>query len=111
MKLNRSLSTILIAVALIFGVLFAGMPAMAAGTHAAMTHAWPDHSWALKIMFGGLVVNSASLQTIFLNLRATFMKAFDGAPIQWNMTAMLVPSTGASTQYDWLDRFPDFRQW
>ncbi len=58
-----------------------------------------------------MLINKANLEQVFVNLKTTFNKAFDGAPALWQMTAMLVPSTGLQNDYAWLDRFPKLREW
>lgn len=58
-----------------------------------------------------LLVNASSIQGLFTSLKATFNKAFDGAPSDWEKTAMRVPSTGKIETYAWLSRFPKMRQW
>jgi len=61
--------------------------------------------------FGGMIVNAANLQNIFINLKTTFNKAFDSAPSVWEKIAMLVPSGGSENQYNWLSMFPRMRKW
>lgn len=58
-----------------------------------------------------MLINAANLATIFINLKTTFNKAFDGAPSLWEQTTMRVPSTGAQNDYSWLSRFPKMRKW
>ncbi|WP_419657693.1 Mu-like major head subunit gpT, prophage protein [Desulfosarcina variabilis str. Montpellier] len=58
-----------------------------------------------------MLVNRENLSQVFINLKTTFNKAFDGAPSNWAQTAMLVPSTGVQNDYAWLDRFPKMREW
>lgn len=60
---------------------------------------------------GGLLVNKANLEAVFLNLKTTFNKAFDAAESQWQMTAMLVNSTSSQNNYNWLSRFPKMKKW
>lgn len=59
----------------------------------------------------GLLVNKESLTAVFINLKTTFNKAFEGAPSDWEQTAMRVPSGSSQNNYDWLDRFPKMRKW
>jgi phage major head subunit gpT-like protein len=63
------------------------------------------------ILFGGLLVNAATLSTLFTGLKTLFNKALVAKPGDWAMTAMVVPSTGAGEDYAWLTRFPRFRKW
>jgi hypothetical protein len=60
------------------------------------------------ILFGGLLVNAATLSTLFTGLKTLFNKALVAKPGDWAMTAMVVPSTGAGEDYAWLTRFPAF---
>lgn len=59
----------------------------------------------------GLLVNKEVLANIFINLKTTFNKAFDAAPSDWQMTAMLVPSGSSQNDYTWLSMFPRMRKW
>ena len=58
-----------------------------------------------------MIINRGNLAQIFINLKLTFMNAFDGAPSKWQKIAMLVPSTGAQNDYKWLSTFPKMRKW
>lgn len=58
-----------------------------------------------------MIINRANLEAVFLNLKTTFNKAFDAAPSQWQETTMLVPSSSATNNYNWLSRFPRMREW
>lgn len=58
-----------------------------------------------------MIVNGANLQTIFINLKTTFNKAFDATPTFWQKVAMLVPSGAAQNDYKWLANFPRMRKW
>lgn len=59
----------------------------------------------------GLIVNKANLEAVFLNIKTTFNKAFEGAPSEWEKTCMLIPSTSSQNNYNWLSRFPKMREW
>jgi phage major head subunit gpT-like protein len=48
---------------------------------------------------------------VFTALKTTFNNAFDGAPSQWQATAMLVPSGSGQNDYTWLSKFPKMRKW
>ncbi|EGJ49043.1 Mu-like prophage major head subunit gpT family protein [Desulfocurvibacter africanus] len=61
--------------------------------------------------FGGLLVNKATIEGLFVNLKVTFNKAFEAAPSDWQKTATLVPSTGKQNDYSWFSRFPRMRKW
>lgn len=58
-----------------------------------------------------MLVNMETISAIFTNFNATFQKAFDAAPSQWQDTAMRVPSTGLQNDYSWIDLFPKMRKW
>lgn len=58
-----------------------------------------------------MLVNMDTISAIFTNFKATFQKAFDAAPSQWEQTAMKVPSTGLQNDYSWIDLFPKMRKW
>jgi phage major head subunit gpT-like protein len=56
-------------------------------------------------------VNVKNVRQIFVNLKATFQKAFEQTPSDWQKVAMVVPSTGKENDYSWLSRFPKMREW
>jgi phage major head subunit gpT-like protein len=58
-----------------------------------------------------MLVNKANLTAVFITLKTTFNKAFDGAPVNWDKVAMLVPSGSSQNDYAWIDRFPKMREW
>ncbi len=60
---------------------------------------------------GGLIINKANLEGVFINLKTLFNKAFDTAPSIWQQTTMLVPSGSSQNNYNWLSRFPKMRRW
>ena len=60
---------------------------------------------------GGLIINKANLEAVFINLKTIFNKAFDSAPSVWQQTTMLVPSGSSQNNYNWLSRFPKMRRW
>jgi phage major head subunit gpT-like protein len=60
---------------------------------------------------GGMIVNSANLANVFINLKTIFNKAFEAAPTFWQKVAMLVPSTSKTNDYKWLANFPRMRKW
>ncbi|HBA9461802.1 TPA: head protein, partial [Escherichia coli] len=53
-----------------------------------------------------MLVNVKNVKQIFINLKATFQKAFDQSPTDWQKVAMEVPSNGKENDYSWLSRFP-----
>jgi len=58
-----------------------------------------------------MLVNRETIASVFISLKTTFNKAFEGAPSQWQKTAMLVPSGSSQSDYAWLSRFPKMRKW
>lgn len=58
-----------------------------------------------------MLVNKDTLSRIFSNIKATFNKAFDAAPSQWQRIAMRVNSTTSIEDYAWLSNFPKMRKW
>lgn len=58
-----------------------------------------------------MIVNVKNVKQIFINLKATFQKAFDQSPTDWQKVAMEVPSNGKENDYSWLSRFPKMREW
>ncbi len=63
------------------------------------------------VLFGGMLVNASSLQSIFTGLKTIFNNALKAVPGNWQKTAMEVPSSGAGEEYAWLSRFPKMRKW
>ncbi len=58
-----------------------------------------------------MLVNKSSISEIFINLKATFDKAFSAAPSLWQEIATEVKSTGSQNSYKWTSRFPKMRKW
>ncbi len=58
-----------------------------------------------------MIVNKASLEGVFINLKTTFNKAFEAATGIWQKTTMRVPSGSSQNNYNWLSRFPRMRKW
>lgn len=58
-----------------------------------------------------MIVNREAIQAVFVNIKTTFMKAFDGAPSDYEDTCTRVPSTGKENSYKWMNRFPKMREW
>ncbi|MBU8912332.1 MAG: Mu-like prophage major head subunit gpT family protein [Desulfobacterales bacterium] len=58
-----------------------------------------------------MLVNKANLTAVFISLKTTFNKAFDGAPSVWEKTTMKVPSGSSQNDYTWLSRFPKMIKW
>lgn len=58
-----------------------------------------------------MLINKSNLESIFINLKTTFNKAFEAAPSLWQKTTMRVPSGSSQNDYGWLSRFPKMRKW
>lgn len=59
----------------------------------------------------GLVVNSASLSTLYKAFNTAFTNGFGGAPMTYERIATVVPSSTSEENYGWLGEFPDLREW
>ena len=103
--------TLILGAALVFAALTAfALPVTASGT--GLTVAMnTDQGVLSNLVFGGLLVNAATLSSIFTGLKTIFNNALKAAPGNWAKTAMEVPSTGAGEDYAWLSRFPRMRKW
>jgi phage major head subunit gpT-like protein len=58
-----------------------------------------------------MLINKASLEGLFISLKATFNKAFTTTTSTWQKIAMKVPSTTGQEDYAWLANFPRMRKW
>lgn len=58
-----------------------------------------------------MLINQSNMQGIYKSFSTIFKEAFDGAPSQWPIVAMEVPSTSRSEDYKWLGDFPMMREW
>jgi len=58
-----------------------------------------------------MIINQANLSGIYKSFSTIFAESFDGAPSQWPLLAMQVPSEGRSVDYKWLGDFPMLREW
>lgn len=65
--------------------------------------------------FGGIglamLINASTIQGLFTSLKATFNKAFENAPSDWEKTTMKITSNTKTENYAWLSRFPKMREW
>jgi len=92
-------------------MLFAFGSALADGQATVLAHAFEiDPAWA-GIGVAGMLVNKASIDRIFTGLKTLFHNSLTAQTGNWMRTAMEVPSTGASEDYAWLERFPAMRKW
>lgn len=97
------LSFLGLALVLGIAVLF-GQPADAA------TFVLSDHAGA-GIAFGGIVINSGNLRSLFVGFNAAFKEGLGSAPAQSAQVAMTVPSSTKEEDYGWLGKFPKMREW
>ncbi|MCX5828756.1 MAG: Mu-like prophage major head subunit gpT family protein [Deltaproteobacteria bacterium] len=58
-----------------------------------------------------MIINQATLQGAHKTFKVIFNQAFEGAPSQWDLVAMQVPSVGREQGYPWLGDFPTMREW
>jgi phage major head subunit gpT-like protein len=58
-----------------------------------------------------MIISQAALSGIYRSFRTVFNDAFEGAPSQWPVAAMEVPSEGRDIDYKWLGAFPAMREW
>lgn len=58
-----------------------------------------------------MVINQQSLQGLNVAYSTAFNKAFEGVQPRYQKVASVVPSTTASTNYNWLGQFPQMREW
>jgi phage major head subunit gpT-like protein len=79
--------------------------------HGAMAATGPAVASLPLFFIGGMIVNASTIANIFVNLKTTFNRAFDGAPSIWDKIAMLVPSGTRTNDYKWLANFPRMKKW
>lgn len=58
-----------------------------------------------------MLVNKANIAAVFENINSAFQVSFDGAPIEWEKTTMLVPSGALTEKYNWISDFPQMKPW
>lgn len=58
-----------------------------------------------------MIVNQASLRGLNVSYSAAYNKAFDGVKSTYEKIATTVPSTTAETNYKWLGKIPQMREW
>jgi phage major head subunit gpT-like protein len=58
-----------------------------------------------------VIVNQASLQSIYRSFKTIFQKAFEVAKPKWQDVATEVPSSTREEEYKWLGRVPRMREW
>ena len=58
-----------------------------------------------------MIINKATLDGLFRNLRSEFQNAYKQTPVTWQAIATLMRSSTAREDYRWFDRFPKMREW
>ncbi len=59
----------------------------------------------------GMIVDAPNLASLFVNIKTSFMKAFEAVEPKWQKIATLVPSTSKTNDYKWLGTWPKLREW
>lgn len=58
-----------------------------------------------------MIINSHTLQNIYVGFNTLFTKAFEDVEAQYTKVAMIVPSSGREENYTWLGQMPTLREW
>lgn len=58
-----------------------------------------------------MLINQASIHSVFVSLKAIFNKAFAETPSTWQKIAMKVPAPSGEVDYAWLSNFPKMKAW
>lgn len=58
-----------------------------------------------------MIINNATLQALYINLKGEFQKAYKEAPATGLELATQVPSSSASNVYGWLSQLSSLREW
>jgi phage major head subunit gpT-like protein len=58
-----------------------------------------------------MLINKSTISSVFVNLKASFNRAFAETDTTWQKIAMRVPSSTKQEDYAWLSNFPKMRQW
>ena len=58
-----------------------------------------------------MIITQAIVQALMVGFRKNYQDGLAAAESQWKKVATEVPSTGSSTTYAWLGKFPKFREW
>jgi phage major head subunit gpT-like protein len=95
--------------ALIVGVGLLAGPAPDASAHG--LHALAQEGAIPAIGLGGLVINSATLRSLYVGFKTSFQNGLGMATSQWQRIATLVPSTTKEEKYGWLGKTPGVREW
>lgn len=60
---------------------------------------------------GGLIVNGASLNTLYTGFKTAFNNGLGQAESQWEKVATRVPSSTREEKYGWIGKIPNVREW
>lgn len=58
-----------------------------------------------------MIINNATLQALYINLKGEFQKAYNEAPSTSDAIVTKVPSSSASNVYGWLSQLSSIREW
>jgi phage major head subunit gpT-like protein len=58
-----------------------------------------------------MIINNATLQALYINLKGEFQKAYQEAPSTFKPLVTQVPSSSASNVYGWLSQLSSLREW
>ena len=58
-----------------------------------------------------MLVNKATIDAVFTNIRTEFNNIFQSTPSSWERIATLITSGTSVEEYDWLSDFPMMREW
>lgn len=70
-----------------------------------------DNHTLTLLGFGGLIVNSTNLKTLYTAFNTAFKGGYQLAKPMWQQVAMQVPSTTGTEEYGWLGMTTSFREW
>ena len=76
--------------------------------------AFAGHSAATSAplpLIGLMIINQASLSSIYKSFNTIFSEAFAATKVFWTRVAMQVPSKTKTEIYKWLGAFPKMREW
>ncbi len=58
-----------------------------------------------------MILNQASLQSIYKGFKTVFQEAYTGAPVHYEEVGTIVPSSASEEEYKWLGRVPRLQEW
>ncbi|MDH4449200.1 MAG: Mu-like prophage major head subunit gpT family protein [Rhodoferax sp.] len=63
------------------------------------------------LVFGGMIINRATLMAFFTGLQTQYNNAFSKVETTYEQYSMPVPSSTAQEQYGWMGMIPGLREW